>query len=232
MRWVGLVLLSTVAAADPVLTYTFDDEGAAEGWNRKSNTNVDIRPPDPHDGAGALRFAIDPTEFAYGWVHRPLPEADLSQAEGVHGFYRAARGVQGRLRLYLCLATPDEELSYFGGDIGERGDSAGEWIEFHVPLRALAYERGPIRALRQRPLGSADLLQFISSVEGRQPISIDVDTVSFVLAADAAVIAKRVRQAERERMLLPEAERQGAHPRLLLTEDRLAYYRAKAQAGD
>jgi hypothetical protein len=233
MGLLGLLLAAAVALAEPIHVYTFDDEGAAEGWNRKSNTTIDVRAPEPHDGAGAMRFTIDPTEFAYGWIHRALPDVDLSAAEGIHGFYRANAGAQGKLRLYLCLSTPNEDLSYLGGDVGELGDSGGEWLEFYVPLSGLAWERGPVTSLRERPLGPTDLLQFLSSVEGKQPVSIDLDTVAFLPAEDAAPIAKRVKQAERARMLLPEGQRGGApHPRLLLTEDRLPYFRAKAHAGD
>jgi len=232
MGLLGLMLAAAAALAEPIHVYTFDDEGAAEGWNHKSNTVIDVRPPGPHDGAGAMRFTIDPAEFAFGWIHRALPEVELSATEGIHGFYRANAGAQGKLRLYLCLSTPNEDLSYFGGDVGELADSGGEWLEFYVPLAGLSWERGPIRSLRARPLVPTDLLQFLSGVEGKQPVSIDLDTVAFLPAEDAAGIAKRVRQAERARMLLPEAERQGEHPRLLLTEDRLPYFRAKAQAGD
>jgi len=233
MTCLGLLAMAAAVGAEPIHTYAFDETDAAEGWNHKSNTAIEARPPGPHDGVGALRFTIDPAEFAYGWVHRALPEVDLSAADGVHGFYRAEAGAQGKLRLYLCLATPGDELSYFGGDIGELGGSGGEWLEFYVPLVGLAWERGPIRSLRERPLGPTDLLQFLSSVEGRRPVSIDLDTVSFLPAEDAAAVAKRVRQAEWARALLPEGERTGPpHPRLLLTPERLPHYRAKAQAGD
>ena len=160
-----MVACCAAVAAEPLYNHDFEAEDAADGWRHKSNTTVDVRPPEPLRGQGAMRFVIDPTEFSYGWIHHTLPDVDFGSVAGVHGFYRAAQGARGQLTMHFCLQTEGAELSYFRGDLGKLGESDGQWIEFHAALRELRYERGPIRTLRPAALNPEDLIQFIASVE-------------------------------------------------------------------
>ncbi|NUP99224.1 MAG: heparinase II/III family protein, partial [Armatimonadetes bacterium] len=225
-----LLLCGTLAGAAPVARFDFDT-APADGWKHKDNTALSSA--EPQAGAAALRVSIDPTNFSYGWIHRELPEADYGNLRGIHGFYRAAKGVSGQLGLHLCLASPGADLSYFRGEVGALAHSQGEWVEFYLPLGVLRWERGPIRQLRPEALGTDDLLQFIAGVEARQPVSFDLDTVSLVGPDEAPALARRLLTEQRLRQLRPEAEGSGnPHPRLLLTPDRLAGYRARATAGD
>jgi len=230
---VMMLVCSAAVAAEPLYTYDFEAEDAAEGWRHKTNTTVDVRPPDPLAGQGAMRFVIDPTDFSYGWINRTLPEIDFASLAGVHGFYRAAQGVRGQLTMHICLQTEGAELSYFRGDLGKLSDSDSQWIEFYAALRDLRYERGPIRTLRPEALKREDLIQFIASVEGGKPVAIDLDEVQFLSAEDTAEVARRCAQAARARLLQPKNEITGpGHPRLFFTADQLPEYRAKATAGD
>ena len=234
MRSIVLIFtLCAAAAAEPLYTFDFEADDAADGWRHKSNTAVGIRPPQPFHGRGAMRFTIDPTEFSYGWIHRGLPEVDLSDAAGIYGVYRAPRGVSGTLLLHLCLPSEGQEMSYFRADLGRLQDSDGRWIEFYAMLRGLRWDRGPIRQLRPEALAPQDLIQFLAGVESREPVPIDVDEVRFLTAEDAADVARRCAQAARERLLVPDDQASGPpHPRLFFTPERLPEYRAKAAAGD
>ncbi len=224
-----LFLCCTAAAAAPLHTFDFEGDGDAEGWRRKSNTAVSLEAADPFEGKRALRFAIDPAEFAYGWVHSPLPAADFSALAGIHGAFRAPRGTQGVLTLFLCVHTEGADLSYFKGEIARLAESQGRWVEFYLPVAGLRWERGPVRRLSPGALGEQDLVQFLASVEGRQPVPIDVDGVRFLAAADAAPVARRCQEVARARLLLPEEDAGGPpHPRLFFTPERLARTRAKA----
>lgn len=228
-----VVLLCGRALAAPLHTYDFDDAKSAEGWNRKSNTVISVRPPSPFKGDGAMRFTIDPAEFSFGWIHRPLPAMDFGQLVGVGGVFRAVPGAVGHLRMYFCLHSEGRELSYFAADLGKLSDSNGQWVEFYAALRDLRYERGPLRSLRPGALGTNDLIQFMAGVEGRRPVAVDVDQVEFLNAADAAAVAVRCAQAARGRLLMPENEiAASSHPRLFFTPERLPLYRAKAKTGD
>ena len=71
-----ILLLCLPLGAEPLHTYDFEDASAAAAWNHKDNTTLDVRPPQPFQGQGALRFIVDPTKFSYGWVHTPLPEGN------------------------------------------------------------------------------------------------------------------------------------------------------------
>lgn len=224
----SLCCLTQLAAA-PLVTFDFEAADSGEVWRRKTNTTVDVRPPQPLAGQGALRFVIDPSEFSYGWVHTPLP-AFTGVPAGVHGSFRAQPGASGVLTFHLCLAREGQELSYFRSDVGRLEESQGAWLEFYLPLAGLRYERGPITRLSPRDVGEGDLVQFLAGISGRQPVAVDLDDVELLTAEDAAPMAKRLLQLARERMLLPSPS--GApHPRLLLTTDRLEAYRAKAHAG-
>ncbi len=232
MCWILLLLAASSAHAQPLHLFDFEADDASLGWSYKSNTTIEPAIPQPHDGRRALRFSIDPVEFSYGWIHRDLPDVDLSELAGIHGFFRGPAGVQGTLLFHLCLPTPGEDMSYFQGDLGDLADSRGEWVEFYVGLGDLRHERGPLRSVRERPLGPPDLMQFMASLGTRDVTAVDIDTIRFVRADEAEPIAKRAREAARRRQLRPGHESTGApHPRLLLTPDRLAYYQAKATAG-
>ncbi|MGQ9731933.1 MAG: heparinase II/III domain-containing protein [Candidatus Zipacnadales bacterium] len=233
MYGLSAMLFATTVFARPLMTFDFDAENADEGWNHKNNTTIDVRPSEPQAGPGAMCFTIDPAEFAYGWIHHALPNVDLSTAVGVYGYYRAPVGAQGKLDMFICLGPVGEELSYFRGTVGELADSRGEWLEFYVPFNAMRHERGPVTSFRPSDLDSQDLLQFLASIENNRLTSIDLDSLAFVTTEEAVPLQKRVRQAQRARLLLSEDETSGApHPRLLLTADRVPFYRAKAMAGD
>ncbi len=228
-----LVACCATLPAAPLHTFDFETPDADEGWNRKTNTTVSLHAEAPFSGQSALRLAIDPEEFSYGWVHRALPETDLSSLAGIYGAFRAPRGAAGGLMMHLCIATEGAELSYFRADLGDLLHSAGEWLEFYVPLSSLRYERGPVKTLRAAALKPGDLIQFLANLGTREPNWVDLDQVQFLNAEDAAAVARRCAEAQRERQLLPESETGGPpHPRLLLTADRLAAIRAKESCGD
>lgn len=228
-----LLTASPDASTDPLAASDFDRAEDAQAWNHKSNTTITASPADPFEGAGAMRFTIDPTEFSYGWVHSGLPDADFTKLEGIAGVFRASRGAHGQIVSHICLRGQGDELSYFKADLGFLRDSNGEWVEFCVPLSGFRYELGPIRAIKPTSLNPADLIQFLVQLEGREPVSIDIDSVRFLNAEDAAPVAERVGRAECLRLLLPDEEVDGRpHARLLLTEERLPHLRAKAKTGD
>lgn len=229
-----ILTLCAAAAAQPLFTFDFDGDDAAQDWRFKDNTTVDVRPPEPYQGEGAMRFVIDPTEFSFGWVHRALPEVDFGRIHGIRGFFRAPAGAAGTLLMHICPWREGEPLSYFRGEVGRFEDSAGEWIEFYLPLASLYWERGPVRQLRAEHLTTRDLIQFIATgIVGPDPVPVDVDEVSFLAPEDAAEVQRRTARAARLRLLRPEAEAGGPpHPRLLLTPDQLPRYRARATAGD
>ena len=230
--WIAFAVAASAFAA-PIHKFDFEADNAAEGWRHKVNTSVDVRPASPFEGRGAMRFTIDPAKFSYGWVHRALPDTDMANMAGVYGVYRAPRGAQGQLLLHFCLRVQTPGLSYFRADLGRLADSRGEWIEFYAALADLWYERGPVRRLVPAALSPRDLIQFLASVEGREPVPVDIDNVHFLNAADAKEVSRRCAKAARERLLLPEREvAAAAHPRLFFTAKRLAKYRAKAKAGD
>ena len=226
------LLFSLGASAEPLLVFDFEGADATTGWAHKSNTTVTACATAPRRGGTALRFAIDPGEFAYGWVHLPLPERDFSTAVGVHGFFRAPPGVGGRLLMHL-IPSDDTGASYFESELGGLDESSGEWVEFYASIRGMRYQRGEQRRLTAADLGPRTRIQFLASVDGREPVAIDLDDVAVLPEQDAKGIAQRLSRLRVRRMLLPAREASGApHPRLLLTPDVLPQYREKARAGN
>jgi len=234
-RYAFLTLLLSLraAAAAPLVSFDFDTGDAAQVWNHKSNTTTAVVADRPQSGGGALRFTIDPAEFAYGWVHTGLPEADYTGLHGIHGYFRAPVGTLGTLLFHVCLqGAAGQEMSYFRSDLGSLADSQGEWVPFYVAVGDLRYERGPVRTIEAAALKPGELIQFLASVDGRAPVSIDIDSVALLNAADGAALAREVKTQSRQRLLLAADKVSGApHPRLFFTPDWLPRYRAKAAIG-
>lgn len=221
-----------VAYAEPLVAFDFEGTDATTGWVHKSNTTVTTCDPGSRQGTAALRFVIDPAEFNYGWVHLPLPEADFAAAAGVHGFFRAPPGVGGRMLMHL-IPSDDGGASYFEAELGGLQDSGGEWIEFYASIRGMRYQRGEQRRLSTADLGPRTRLQFLASVDGREPTAVDVDDVAILTEQDAGGIAQRISRLRVQRMLLLAHQvSEAAHPRLLLTPDALPRARRKARSGN
>jgi hypothetical protein len=188
----------------------------AAAWTAKANTKVEIQAATAESAGPVLRFTIDPTEFAYGWVNRALPEADYAQAAGLHGFCRADQ--PGSLLCHLIFAGDSGEPSYFGAECGTPGAEPGAWLEFYLPFGGFLHERGPRTAFTPAQLGPAQRLQFMLALNGKTPAAIDVRDLRFVGGDEAAPLRKRLAREATARQLLPAGQVGGAaHPRLILT---------------
>jgi len=203
------VAVDAAAPASPVLLPAGPDDVGL--WQFKANTKVAVlsEPAGP-----VLRFVIDPTEFGYGWVNRPLPEADYAAFAGLHGFCRADQ--PGPMLCHL-IAADEGDASYFKGECGSPGDEPGTWLEFYLPFSEFLYERGPRTALRVAQLGPGVRLQFLASVGGKTPAAFDLRGLRCVGVDEAAVLRKRLSREAIARQLLPTERAGGApHPRLIL----------------
>lgn len=229
--WLCLLTLALAATAaepappaGPALLPASAEEAAP--WTAKSNTRVTFL---PEAEGPILRFTIDPAEFAYGWVNRPLPEADYAPFAGLHGFCRAES--PGSLLCHLIVAGDGGEPSYFKADCGSPGNEPGTWIEFYLPFGGFLHERGPRTGFTAAHLGPALRLQFLASVGGKTPAAFDLRGLRWVGGAEAVALRKRLARQAVVRQLLPP-ERGGGlpHPRLVLTPTGLAAIQARTEA--
>lgn len=207
--------LAVSAGAAPLYQFALADEDPAI-WDRKSNTTVARLAAEESRPGGGIRVTIDPAQFSYGWVNRTFPEADYSEAAGLHGFYRATAGA-GLLGHVMLLG--EQEASYFRSELGQLRDSHGEWVEFYLDFWAMRYERGPHKSFQPAQLGPNAKLQFLASVDGQQPVPFDLAGLDVLTAAEAAPLARRLAREQLRRDLLPEEQITGTpHPRLLLSD--------------
>ncbi len=219
----SVLALAALAGAAPVYQFQLAAEDPAV-WDRKTNTTVAALAVADSQPGGGIRITIDPAKVSYGWVNRAFPEADYSAAGGLHGFYRS-QGSGSVLGHVMLLG--DEEASYFRNDLGQLGDSRGEWVEFYLDFRGLRHERGPRKSFQPAQLGSQAKFQFLATVSGKQPVSFDIAGLEVLSVADAASLARRMAREQLRRNLLPEDRiAASAHPRLLLSDAEVAALKA------
>lgn len=211
--------LPLLAAAAPGFLFPLAEEEPPP-WDRKSNTAVErLAEADSRPG-GAVRVAIETTEFSFGWINRLFPEGDHASAVGLHGYFRSSGG--GVLLAHVLLLDAAGP-SYFRGDIGQLRDSGGEWVEFFLDLRSLRHERGPQQTFRPAQLGPQAKIQFMLQADTRRPVSFDLGGLALLDAAQAAPLARRLNRERLRRELLPEDRIAGSpHPRLLLGDAEVA----------
>lgn len=59
-----------------VCTFGLEVEDVVMTWRHNGHIANRLRQPTPFPRQGAMRFTTAPKSFAYGWVHRALPDID------------------------------------------------------------------------------------------------------------------------------------------------------------
>jgi hypothetical protein len=205
------LLFETPATAGVALPLT-----AADDWEHKTNTSTHVLPGTTADPSRpVLRFTITPGQFSYGWINRPLPATGLGQAAGLHGFFRTADTIGGSLCCHLVLPTTaaGEDASFFRFDLGLLEESEGNWVEFYAPFANFVPARGPQKQFRAAALTPNDRIQFLASIRGEKPASIDLCGLAFLSREEAAPLARRLARLRIRRLLSPLEQ---SRPRALI----------------
>ncbi len=221
-----LFLCAGAMASASAAVLPMSQKDAPEKWPRKSNVTLS-RGTD-----GALEMTVRPGEFAYGWFQRALAAEDLpARPAGLYGRYRAPAGCSATLAATLILRRDASSL-YFTAQQGALLAHEG-WAEFYVPLRDFRPEGGAAAAAHTpERLRAGDTLQLSLSGLSGAPVTVTFDRLRLLGPEESATVGRAVTRATLARTLLPEAACAGAaHPRLLLTPDRVARVRARVAAG-
>ena len=212
--------------------FDFEGKDALTGWGFKGNVTLQVA-PDGMRSAGAARLEIDPGIHRFAWIRRDLPPADYEGARGIEVAYRAGYGVAGTVEVRLVRMWPEGGRTVYAEQLGDLTDSASQWCLGYTDLRAMKHLLGPPVKPVPGTLGPDWTLLVAVSVSGpaHEEIVVDVDVIRFLGGEQARMAAVAARQAQRERLLLPDDALADDHPRIVFRPERQAALRADGEEG-